>query len=153
MENENTVYALTAMAGSFRSGSGIGTWLFDQDATLYFSTSPQEQQYRMFLEAGGILEAVLKIDSGAENPFLLNDDMGLMWLGEYARVIEKEKRDGRPDVLFAGIRRISGAQAAGYGIVRSGGAGGTCRSVEGAGISDAGDSPLRENAPLVDSLF
>lgn len=74
--------------------SGLGMWCFGIDGLFYYSTCPNEAEFRMLLEVGGVLELLQKRVEGWEKPVLVSDDLGAIW------VAENMYRDGKPELLL-----------------------------------------------------
>lgn len=89
---------LAIMTGMFWNGIRLSTWLFSQSGKLYFTTSIYEKQLLIFLKASGCLDYALQLDKTLQRPFVMGDEMGLVWAGEYVSILSE--RDAKQFVLI-----------------------------------------------------
>lgn len=82
---------LKMFAGMVYSACRLGTWCFGPDREFYASTCPNEKECRLLLEASGCLDYAVNRAGDLEIPFILNDTLGLMWIGEYAAVTDNDR--------------------------------------------------------------
>ncbi len=64
-------------------GYGLWTWYFSENGDLYYTNCPYEEQLKSFFCLGGCLDYAIAQKQVQTNPFLMSDNLGLIWLGEY----------------------------------------------------------------------
>lgn len=78
---------LKHLAGMAFSGHQIGTWCFSaQTQKLYFTTAMHEKYVKLFFEKSSCKDFAFRFDRDLQRPFLMSDQYGLVWLGEYATI-------------------------------------------------------------------
>lgn len=92
---EITVELKSRMLASFLFvSSELGMWCFGPDKELFYSTCPNESEFKILLELGEVLDFLYEREDGWEKPVMLSDELGLVW------VAEQMFRNGKPDLLF-----------------------------------------------------
>lgn len=85
---------LKLLAEAIYNAANIGMWCFGMERKLIYSTCPYEDEFRMFLEIGGCLDAAYNRTGGCEKPMVLNDSTGMMWIAE------NMYKDGMPVLMI-----------------------------------------------------
>lgn len=76
---------LLHLAGNAFSGHQIGTWCISaKTGQMFFTTALHEAEMKTMFENGGCKEYAFRFDPSFDKPFLMSDENGLVWLGEYA---------------------------------------------------------------------
>lgn len=78
---------LCIIMGEFKEICGLNEWLFSRKGELMFTTEKYPDQMRMFLEISGGLDYAMALDETVQRPFVLSDEMGLVWIGEFVGVV------------------------------------------------------------------
>lgn len=79
-------YMLAMFATLLQTACNLAVWCFDKNGHLYFSTSPHAKELGSFFEIGGCKEYALTEGIHYDKPFLMSDSLGLLWVGEFARI-------------------------------------------------------------------
>ena len=78
---------LCLVMGEFKEICGLNEWLFTGQGELLFTTEKYPEQMQMFLRISGGLEYAIALEEDVQKPFILSDEMGLVWVGEYVNVV------------------------------------------------------------------
>lgn len=73
---------LRLMALQIKAGAGIGSWCFNYDQQLYYSTCPYEQEVLRFLRLGGCLDFICAPERDHAKPTIVSDALGLVWAAD-----------------------------------------------------------------------
>ena len=87
--------------GLLRSGSGIWSWCFSEEGTLYYTSCQREKEFLTMFHISGCMEYALRQAEGGQKPFVVSNAMGMLWFGEYFAV-RGEKRFMIAGPVFAG---------------------------------------------------
>ena len=69
----------------------INEWLYSSSGKLLFTTENYSEQMQMFLKISGSLEYAMALDDEVNRPFVLSNELGMVWIGEKATVLEEEQ--------------------------------------------------------------
>lgn len=78
--------------GMAQNGSGVWSWCFSEEGTLYYSSCPREKELLTIFQISGCMEYALRKREAEEAPFVMSDTTGLVWLGEYFHIPARERR-------------------------------------------------------------
>lgn len=82
---EVTDVRLLHLAGNAFSGHRIGTWCISaKTGQIFFTTALHEAEVKTLFQTGGCREYAFSFEPDFDKPFLMSDQNGLVWLGEYA---------------------------------------------------------------------
>lgn len=82
---EATDLRLLHLSGNAFSGHRIGTWCISaKTGQIFFTTALHEAQVKTLFDTGGCREYAFSFEPDFDKPFLMSDQNGLVWLGEYA---------------------------------------------------------------------
>lgn len=81
-EDISTKTKLRILAGDVYASSDLFLWCYSKDRTLLFTTCPLKNKMQDLLRIGGCLDYLYGKTDGWKEPVLLNDQLGLMWIGE-----------------------------------------------------------------------
>ena len=77
-----------------QSACGMSTWCYDIRGNLLHSNCTSEQELSMFFLIGSCLERVISRADEYDDPYFLNDDLGMLWIADYA------KNEGTTGMIF-----------------------------------------------------
>lgn len=82
---DDLIVRLLHLAGNAFSGHQIGTWCISAETQrMFFPTVLHEAEIKNLFEIGACREYAFHFGPEFQNPFLMSDQNGLVWLGEYA---------------------------------------------------------------------
>ncbi len=84
---------LRLFMGMIYNACKLPMWCFGVSGKFYYTSSPYENEFRMFLENSGCLEYALDPSRDRNTPIYLSDIIGLIWVCDYAW------KNGSPNVL------------------------------------------------------
>lgn len=79
-------YMLAMLAGLLQTSCNLSTWCYDKSGYLFYSTCPHEKEFGDLFEIGGCKKYALTEGANYTKPFLMSDHLGLVWIGEYAKI-------------------------------------------------------------------
>lgn len=85
---------LRVMAGQVYAAAELGMWCFDLDRNLFYSTCPHEKEFLNFLQLSECMDYLFMKEGGWDRPVILNDPIGLVWIGEHTY------KDGKPVLVI-----------------------------------------------------
>ncbi len=85
---------LRVLAGQVYAAADLGMWCFNMKRELMYSTCPYENEFLNFLKLGECMDYLYSRSEGWERPVILNDPIGLIWIGETTY------REGQPDLMI-----------------------------------------------------
>ena len=85
---------LKVLAGQVYASAEIGMWCFDKAGNLLYSTCPNEKEFLNFLRLSECMDYLYSREEGWERPVILNDSLGLIWIGEYTY------KQGKPELVI-----------------------------------------------------
>ena len=83
---KKTEERLATLANYLYIGGEIGLWGFGEDGKLYYTTCPYEKEMLLFFQNRGCLAYALGRKKEKTIPFVMSDDLGLIWAGEFAEL-------------------------------------------------------------------
>lgn len=75
---------LRLFMGMIYNACKLPMWCFGVSGKFYYTSSPYENEFRMFLENSGCLEYALDPSRDRSTPIYLSDSIGLLWVCDYA---------------------------------------------------------------------
>ena len=75
---------LRMFAGEMYSACQTGTWCFNRERNVFYSTYPFSDDLRNVLEVNGILQTVVSDQEQPPRPKVLSDNLDLIWIYERA---------------------------------------------------------------------
>lgn len=75
---------LRMFAGEMYSACQTGTWCFNRERNVFYSTYPFSDDLRNVLEVNGILQTVVSDQEQPPRPTVLSDNLDLIWIYERA---------------------------------------------------------------------
>lgn len=83
LEDYETPVRVRVFAAHLNVAANIGTWLFRPEG-LRYSTCIMEKEFYELLKLGKCLEVMKEHKDDMHHPFIINDSLGLVWMGEYS---------------------------------------------------------------------
>ena len=83
---EDVAQRLNILQGQVYAACRMGAWCFDENRTLFKSTAPHAEEYRLFLQTGGCLDRMIARKEEPGFPFILGGGFGLAWIGEWVQL-------------------------------------------------------------------
>lgn len=78
--------------GLIQNGYHVWTWCFSEEKELYYTSCPYEEQLKYLFLKNEIVDHIFTDCADAAQPFFINDEMDLVWIGEFfARKEGREK--------------------------------------------------------------
>lgn len=90
---------LAVLAKWVHVSSNLAIWCYSTEGDLMFSTSPNSKELGTFFEIGGCKEYAMTVGQGLDKPFIMSDELGFVWVGEFSEV----SRDFRALVLMGPV--------------------------------------------------
>lgn len=69
------------MAGQIHAAADLGSWCYGANGMFFHSTADHQEQLRVFLQIGSVLQAAWQDKDQA--PHILEDPMGIHWISEW----------------------------------------------------------------------
>ena len=79
-------YRLSDFQGQVFAACRMGAWCFDENKHLYMSTAPHQEEYHLFLRAGGVLDQAIGLKDAEALPHILGGTLGLVWIAEWVHL-------------------------------------------------------------------
>ena len=79
-------YRLSDFQGQVFSACRMGAWCFNEEKHLYLSTAPHQEEYHLFLRAGGVLDQAIGLKDTEALPHILGGTLGLVWIAEWVHL-------------------------------------------------------------------
>ena len=64
----------------------MGAWCFNDEKHLYVTTAPHQEEYHLFLRAGGVLDQAIGLKGSDPVPHILGGTLGLVWIAEWVNL-------------------------------------------------------------------
>lgn len=77
--------------GMIHSACGLSVWCFSDNGHLYYTDSPYEQELQMMFSVGGCMDYALTKGKEIDEPFIMSDSIGLVWMGTYFEASNNSK--------------------------------------------------------------
>ncbi|MDO5424182.1 MAG: AraC family transcriptional regulator [Eubacteriales bacterium] len=77
---------LRLLAGMLYHACELGAWCFGENGDLYYTTCVYEKELKGFFAISGCLDYALHERTECDRPFLMEDSIGLVWVGEHTVV-------------------------------------------------------------------
>lgn len=87
------------LAAQVKASANLGTWLFINDGSVFFSTCVHEKEFLSFFKLGKCFEFLCKDDGKWDRPVILSDHLGMVWLAENAFAISGEATEKKNHML------------------------------------------------------
>ena len=94
---ENVETNLLVLQGQVFAACRMGAWCFNEEKHLYLSTAPHQEEYHLFLRAGGVLDQAIGLKDTEPVPHILGGKLGLAWIAEWVYL-----QDGGPYLVILG---------------------------------------------------
>ena len=94
---ENVETNLLVLQGQVFAACRMGAWCFNEEKHLYLSTAPHQEEYHLFLRAGGVLDQAIDLKDTEPVPHILGGKLGLAWIAEWMHL-----QDGGPYPVILG---------------------------------------------------
>ena len=69
--------------GLIQNGYHVWTWCFSEEKELYYTSCPYEEQLKYLFLKNEIVDHIFTDCADAAQPFFINDEMDLVWIGEF----------------------------------------------------------------------
>lgn len=92
---------LRILAGDVYAAAALYSWCLSKDRQLYYTTCPHEKEFFNFFGISGCMDYLYEKKEGWSEPVLLNDPLGLMWVGE--SFLEKDGKGIHFQVLLGPV--------------------------------------------------
>ena len=89
---KTTEERLAMLANYLYIGGEISLWGFGEDGYLYYTTCPYEKEMLLFFKDRGCLAYALDRKEEDTVPFIMSDELGLVWVGEFAELTGSKMR-------------------------------------------------------------
>ena len=83
---ENVETNLLILQGQVFAACRMGAWCFNEEKHLYLSTAPHQEEYHLFLHAGGVLDQAIGLKDAEPVPHILGGKLGLAWIAEWVHL-------------------------------------------------------------------
>ncbi len=83
---ENVETNLLILQGQVFSACRMGAWCFSEEKHLFISTAPHQEEYHLFLRAGGVLDQAIGLKDDEPIPHILGGKLGLAWIAEWVHL-------------------------------------------------------------------
>lgn len=94
---KNVETTLAILQGQVFAACRMGAWCFNDEKHLYISTAPHQEEYHLFLRAGGVLDQAVGLKDAEPVPHILGGTLGLVWVAEWVHL-----QDGGPYLVILG---------------------------------------------------
>ena len=99
LARSDTEYRLSDFQGQVFAACRMGAWCFNEEKHLYLSTAPHQEEYHLFLCAGGVLDQAIGLKDAEALPHILGGTLGLVWIAEWVHL----QSDGRILVILGPV--------------------------------------------------
>ena len=83
---KNVETNLAVFQGQIFAACRMGAWCFNDEKHLYVTTAPHQEEYHLFLRAGGVLDQAIGLKGSDLVPHILGGTLGLVWIAEWVNL-------------------------------------------------------------------